>query len=117
MGAAHRDTVVVIGDNITFKMKINETLLSGASLTAPTDVKFTVKRNLNDEDYLFSVDLNYGITLISGTTYEYIINVPPAYTGIAEEGNYYYNLTLYFDDSVYTIMMGIIHFVKGTQNV
>ena len=115
MGAAYRDTTLVIGNNITFKIKLNESLLSGAESTAPTNIKFTCKKQLSDTTPVFQVYLNSGISLITGTTYEYLVNVPASATSGIEEGNYYYDLTLYFNSSVYTIMMGILKFKKGVS--
>ena len=109
MGAAYRDTTLVIGNNITFKIKLNESLLSGAESTAPTNIKFTCKKQLSDTTPVFQVYLN------SGITYEYLVNVPASATSGIEEGNYYYDLTLYFNSSVYTIMMGILKFKKGVS--
>jgi hypothetical protein len=113
MGAAHRDTTLVIGNNITFKLKLNESVVTGAVETAPTNIKFTCKKSPSDEDFIFQADFENGITLLENTTYEYIVNVAAAYTAEIKEGNYYYDITMYFDDSVYTIMMGILKFKKG----
>ena len=115
MGAAYRDTTLVIGNNITFKLKLNESLVSGATQTAPDNIKFTCKKTLSDEEPVFQADLEDGIELIEDTTYEYIVNVPAVATASLKEGNYYYDLTLYFDTSVYTVMMGVLKFRKGVS--
>lgn len=115
MGAAYRDTTLVIGNNVTFKIKLNESLLSGAELTAPDNIKFTCKKALSDTEPVFQVDLTDGISLIENTTYEYIVNVPATDTSDLTEGNYYYDITLYFGAAVYTVMMGILKFRKGVS--
>lgn len=115
MGAAHRDTTLVVGNNITFKLKLNESVLDGAEETAPTNIKFTCKKLLKDETPTFQVELGDGIELIEGTTYEYIVNVNANKTENIEAGNYYYDITLYFESSVYTIMLGVLKFVKGVS--
>ena len=70
---------------------------------------------LSDTTPVFQVYLNNGISLITGTTYEYLVDVPASATSGLDEGNYYYDLTLYFNSSVYTIMMGILKFKKGVS--
>lgn len=115
MGAAHRDTTLVIGNNITFKIKLNESLLTDSTEVQPDNIKFTCKKSLSDIENAFQVSLNNGITLIPDTTYEYLVNVPASSTADLAEGNYYYDITLYFSTSVYTIMMGILKFKKGVS--
>ena len=115
MGAAHRDTNLVIGNNITFKIKLNESLIAGASSTAPDNIKFTCKKNLSDTLPTFKAEFNDGITLIEGTTYEYIVDVSALKTSNLTEGNYLYDITLYFGTSVYTIMMGVLKFKQGVS--
>lgn len=115
MGAAHRDTTLVIGNNITFKLKLNESVLNGAEETEPSNIKFTCKKNPSHESVIFQADFENGITLIEGTQYEYIVNVPGASTENITEGNYYYDITLYFEDAVYTVMLGILKFIKGVS--
>lgn len=118
MGAACRDSVMVIGDTITFKITINESTLQGSSYTAPDDITFTIKKDKTDETPVLQASITNGwISLISSsdTEYVYLVNVPKTSTASIKEGPYYYDLALYFSSGSvrHTILMGVIKFIKG----
>ena len=100
-----RPITMVKGDTLSFGFQI--TGLSGAE---PDAISFSCKENLEDDECIFSISLEDGITLRSyeqaTDTLTYGVRVAPELTAGVDLGKYFYDLQIKVNDDVLTLMKG-----------
>ena len=88
------------GDTLSFGMEFTD-------LDQDLDTAFfSVKQNIEDDEYLFQKSIGDGITKIS--TGKYAVRVAPGDTYNLPLGQYYYDLEISVNDDVLTIIKGIL---------
>lgn len=92
------------GDTLSFGVRICD--LGQAVETA----YFTVKKNYDDETFLFQKSLGDGISLdsVSEGDYFYKVRVAPEDTEDLETGQYYYDFQIAVNGDVFTVLKGVI---------
>ncbi len=103
------DITMVLGN--TFSCSFELTGL-GQSLDA---AYFSCKVDLKDTTYVFQKTLEDGIEA-TGTSGQYEVRLAPEDTAELEPGRYFYDLTIYANNDVKTLMNGTLYLVKGTTN-
>ena len=107
LNAIKRDIEMIKGDTLSFAFQVQ-----GLQGQEPTKVQFSCKENLESSSYLFAVSLGDTIDLRSydeaSDTLTYVVRVPPEKTEGLEPGRYYYDLELYCNGDVITLMIGRI---------
>lgn len=94
---------------LNLNMVKGNTLCFGVKITGVeelTNVWFSCKKSLNDENYVFQKDTSNGIDLIEDTTYR--VRVAPEDTRGLETGSYFYDLQIVERGDIYTILQGIL---------
>ena len=103
--AIKRDISMVRGDTLSFGFQV--TGLAGAE---PDAISFSCKENLEDDECIFSISLEDGITLRSyeqaTDTLTYGVRVAPELTAGVDLGKYFYDLQIKVNDDVLTLMKG-----------
>lgn len=101
--------------NITITMVKGDTLSFGFQITGlngaePDEIYFSCKENIDDDDYIFSIDTSSGIELRSydagSDTLTYGVRLAPSYTDEVALGRYFYDLKIEIDNDVLTLMRG-----------
>lgn len=107
LNAIKRDIEMIRGDTLSFAFQVQ-----GLKGQEPTKVQFSCKESLEDTAYLFAVSLADTIDIRSydstSDTFTYVVRVPPEKTEGVEPGRYYYDLELYCNGDVITLMIGRI---------
>lgn len=88
---------MVRGDTLAFAFEIDGV----ASLDS---AYFTVKANVQDDNYILQKSLNSGITVVE--TGKWRVRVAPEDTANIEVGSYYYDLEIGVNSDIYTIITG-----------
>lgn len=107
LNAIKRDIEMIRGDTLSFAFQVQ-----GLEGQEPTKVQFSCKESLEDTEYLFEVSLEDTIDIRSydeaSDTLTYVVRVPPEKTVNVAPGRYYYDLELYCNGDVITLMIGRI---------
>lgn len=107
LNAIKRDIEMIRGDTLSFAFQVQ-----GLKGQEPTKVQFSCKESLEDTTYLFDVSLADTIDIRSydeaSDTFTYVVRIPPEKTKRVEPGRYYYDLELYCNGDVITLMIGRI---------
>ena len=100
-----RTITMVKGDTLSFGFQI-----TGLNGIQPDEVYFSCKENIDDDEYIFSIDTSSGIELRSydqgNDTLTYGVRLAPSYTDDVAVGRYFYDLKVEIDDDVLTLMKG-----------
>lgn len=100
---------MIRGDTLSFGVQIMDE--EGNPFTQNLDyANFTCKSNNALNKYLFKKTLGNGITKTG--TGEYVVRVAPEDTKYANPGKYFYDLELGINSDVFTVMHGVIEFVR-----
>lgn len=70
-----------------------------------TSAYFTVKKNKDDTNSLLQKSLADGITKVDSTHYR--VRIAPHDTANLEPDNYYYDLVIYVNGDIYTLLKGV----------
>ncbi len=93
---------MVRGDTLAFLFELIHS--DGENAYTLDSAYFSVKENIDDEEYVFQKSLNSGITLIKENTYR--VKVEPNDTYNLEPGIYNYDLQIALGEEVQTILKG-----------
>ena len=100
-----RDISMVRGDTLSFGFQI-----TGLEGQRPDAIYFSCKEHLEDDEYIFSISLEDGISERSydqeTDTLTYGVRVAPELTEDVEFGKYFYDLQLDINDDILTLMKG-----------
>jgi hypothetical protein len=100
-----RDIAMIRGDTMSFGFEIQ-----GLGDQSPDAIIFTCKETPEDEEELFSVSLADNITEDS---YDpeldirtFVVRIPPVLTEDLELGRYFYDLQVYINNDILTLLRG-----------
>lgn len=100
-----RDLAMIKSDTMSFGFEVK-----GLGGQEPDAIQFTCKEKLEDDFYLFAVNLNNTIDLRSydeeSDTYTYGVRIPPEDTAGLDAGRYFYDLELKVNNDIITLMIG-----------
>ena len=100
-----RDIAMIRNDTLSFGFQIQ-----GLGDQDPDEIIFTCKETPEDDEALFSVSFADNITEDSydpeTDIRTYIVRIPPVLTEDLELGRYFYDLQLYTNDDIITLMRG-----------
>jgi len=103
-----RDLSMVKGDTMSFGFQIQ-----GLDGRDPDGVELICKKTLEDNTELFGVSLDDNIDRRSYDAEHdiitYTVRIPPALTANLDAGRYFYDLRIYADTDVITLMIGRIN--------
>lgn len=106
MVTTHKNFKLVRGDTLRFSFSISDINGDPDSITG---AKFTCKKNIDDDTYLFQKTLNSGITLIESG--KYTVRISPSDTKDLPIQKYYYDLEIIIDNDIYTLLIGQIDLI------
>lgn len=109
-----RDITVIKGNNLNFF--VNFKLAEGEAITDISEMYFSAKEKLTDEDYAFQLTLGHGIELQEDTT-KFLVSVSHSISSGLDATNYYYDLTFVINGNVFTLMKGILKVEANVTNV
>ena len=78
---------------------------------------FSVKQDIDSDQYLFRKSLGYGITKVGiGDNFiQYRVRVAPEDTENIEDGNYYYDLEIGLNGDIFTVLRGVLTILKAVE--
>lgn len=102
-----RTISMVKGDTLSFGFQI-----TGLNGIEPDAIYFSCKENIDDDEYIFSIDTSSGIELRSydqgNDILTYGVRLAPSYTEDVDVGRYFYDLKIVIGDDVLTLMRGAL---------
>lgn len=101
-----------------FEMFRGDSLIFGVELTKLTrdldQAYFSVKKDRDDEDYVFQRSLNDGITKVKQGVYR--VRIAPENTSGVPAGEYVYDLKVWVGNDVKTILWGDLDIHQDVTN-
>ena len=103
--AIRQDLAMVHGDTLAFGFQ-----MKGLEGDEPDEIVLSVKENLEDDEALITVSTDDSIILRSYDSVNdiltYVVRIPPQKAQELATGRYYYDLVVYVDSDVITLMKG-----------
>ena len=96
---------MVRGDTLSFGFEV----MGVSSIDA---AYFSCKINPDDAEYIFQKSLNNGITVGNSTMGQYIVRVAPEDTYNVDLGTSYFDLEIWKNNDIYTILRGSLRIEK-----
>lgn len=111
LNSIYQNIDMVRGDTLTFNFQIQ-----GLGTTSAT-FAFLVAENFNDAPLIRSDSANGGVSLVNteGDVNTYTVNVRPQQTSGLDVMLYHYDLVMYVDDNVYTLMRGDLNLLNEVE--
>lgn len=107
-----RDISMIKGDTMSFGFQVQ-----GLEGQDPEGVELICKKTLEDESTLFEISLADNIDKRSydeeTDTITYTVRIPPRLTEDLDAGRYFYDLKIYVDTDVISLMVGRINIEEG----
>lgn len=107
---------MVKGDTMSFGFE-----LQGLEGESPESINFACKEQIDDGSYIFNKDLDNGIELRSYDAetdiLTVVVRVAPSDTADVDIGQYFYDLSIFINDDVITLMRGKLTIVWEVNNV
>lgn len=101
MITTEKDIKMTRGDSFGFNFKVAD----GEGTTVTLDAcHFSVKKNPDDENYIFQKNLDRGIRRLDDG--EYYVKIEPEDTANLEQFGYYYDLQCKIGNDVFTFLKG-----------